>query len=64
MSHPNTEFEGTPLWKTIEKEIKSLVENQDLQLTTAPEFVIGSLCKCLVKAGVAVREKMVNIGGA
>ena len=61
MNHPYVEFEKTPLWKTLEKAISDLQENQDVKLTTAQQYVIGYLCKQLVKrklvAATAIKKK-------
>lgn len=47
MSHPYEEYENTELWKKIENAVNTLVDNNDLELTTKIEYVIGYLCKCL-----------------
>jgi hypothetical protein len=49
MKHPYIEFENTALWKAIDIEIADLEKNKDLQLSTAREYVIGSLCQKLVR---------------
>ena len=52
--HPYQQFEGTPLWEVIEKAVTDLEENQDLNLTTAPVYVIGYICKELAEQGISV----------
>ncbi len=52
MNHPYREFEGTVVWREIDAIITALEENDDLQITTAREYVIGSICKRLSDAGV------------
>jgi hypothetical protein len=54
MDHPYKEFEGTKVWRAIDSEIKALEKNGDLELTTARQYVIGSLCKCLAKKSLLV----------
>jgi hypothetical protein len=49
MKHPYTEFENTALWKAIDVGIAALEKNKDLQLSTAREYVVGSLCQKLVR---------------
>jgi hypothetical protein len=49
MKHPYIEFENTALWKAIDAEIADLEENGDMELTTARAYVVGSLCKQLVR---------------
>jgi hypothetical protein len=44
-THPYVKYENTPLWSTIEKAVNELVKNQDIDLTTKKEYVIGYLCK-------------------
>ncbi len=44
---PYEKYKKLKAWKVIEKELHELVENQDLQITTMPDLVIGSLVKCL-----------------
>lgn len=45
IEHPYTEFEGTKLWRVIDKAIDDLVKNQDLTETTARRYIVGYLCK-------------------
>lgn len=47
MKHPYSEFEQTPLWKTIDAAIAELERNRDVDLTTARTHVIGYLCQQL-----------------
>lgn len=47
LNHPYKEFEETQLWNVIENALDALVENQDIELTTKREYVIGYLCKSL-----------------
>jgi hypothetical protein len=50
MSHPYEKYENTELWKTLENAVNTLVDNNDLELTTNIKYVIGYLCKCLLSA--------------
>jgi hypothetical protein len=36
--------------KIIKKALRDLQKNQDIMITTAPEYVIGYLCKLLSKS--------------
>jgi hypothetical protein len=47
--HSYVEFENTQLWKIIEETLNDLIENQDLELATKKENVIGYFCKNLEK---------------
>ena len=49
MEHAYKEFEGLVVWKTIDKAIAELEENQDLVLKTPREYVIGYLCRSLIE---------------
>lgn len=48
MSHPYTRHEDTALWAAISAAIAELEQNQDLQLTSAREYVVGFLCERLL----------------
>lgn len=43
------EFEGTPLWKALEKGIADLVQNLDVEERTRREYIVGYLCKMLAR---------------
>lgn len=47
MKHPYTKYENTELWKKVDQIIGDLVENQDLEETTAREYIVGYFCKHL-----------------
>jgi hypothetical protein len=49
LPHPYKGFEGTRLWKAVNKGIGDLVENQDLNEKTQREYIVGYLCKILVR---------------
>ena len=53
-------FKKTFIWNIITTEIKSLEINQDLQITTKLDYVIGSLVKGLVANPVLI-EKLAKI---
>ena len=48
MEHPYKKFEGHQIWNSIGRALDDLEKNKDLEITTAREYVIGYLCKCLV----------------
>jgi hypothetical protein len=50
MEHPYKEFESLSIWKSIDRAVTDLEENNDLQITTAREYVIGYLCKSVVES--------------
>jgi hypothetical protein len=45
--HPYKKFEGSVLWRTVEKQIGALVKNGDLKELTAREYIVGSICRAL-----------------
>jgi hypothetical protein len=47
LTHPYSQYEGTDLWRTLEQALTELQANRDLAITTAPEYVVGSLCQAL-----------------
>ena len=51
MTHPYSAFEGSQTWRLLDDEVASLEHNGDLKLTTAREYVIGSLCQRLEASG-------------
>lgn len=44
------EFKQTSLWKIIEKSLAELIDNQDIEITTRSEYVIGYLCKKIAES--------------
>lgn len=46
--HAYRELENTQVWKVIEESLNDLIENQDIELTTRKENVIGYICKNLI----------------
>jgi hypothetical protein len=42
---PYEGFRDCRLWKVIEKSLDDLKENQDIDITTAQDYVVGYLCK-------------------
>ena len=57
MAHPYNEHEGTALWSAIDKEVASLEKNGDIELRTAREYIVGSLCKRLANTGLVTKTK-------
>ena len=47
INHPYKEFEKTQLWRIINNAVDELIKNQDIELNTRKEYVIGYLCKIL-----------------
>jgi hypothetical protein len=43
LTNPYAHFQNTEEWIIVERLLSSLIENQDIELKTAPEYVIGYL---------------------
>jgi hypothetical protein len=43
--HPYEELEGTPVWNRVDRAVKALLKNGDLELTTRREYVVGYICQ-------------------
>jgi hypothetical protein len=50
--HPYRRFEETTLWKTVDRAIGELVENQDLGEKALRYYIVGYLIQELVNAGL------------
>jgi hypothetical protein len=47
--HPYKKYESHPYWKRIDKGVSDLVESKDLVERTAREYIVGYLCKIVLK---------------
>ena len=47
--HPYKEYESHPYWKQIDKGISDLVKNQDLVERAARPYIVGYICKTILK---------------
>lgn len=45
MKHPYQEYETSELWAVVKSSIEDLVENNDIELSTPIEYVVGYICK-------------------
>jgi hypothetical protein len=46
-THPYRAFEGTPMWRKVNRAIAALVKNGDIQETTRREYIVGYVCKVI-----------------
>ena len=44
-NHTYANWEGTPLWKAIEKGIADLAKNHDIIEETERKYIVGYICK-------------------
>lgn len=49
MKHPYEEYETSKLWKIVKSSIEELVENNDIELFTPIEYIVGYICKVTTK---------------
>lgn len=45
MKHPYVEYESSKLWMIVRSSVEELVENNDIELLTPIEYVVGYICK-------------------
>lgn len=50
--HPYHNLESLPLWKVVEKGIRDLNQNGDLDQTTASRYIIGYLVQQILASGL------------
>lgn len=50
MKHPYKEFEISKLWMIVKSSVEELVENNDIELSTPIEYVVGYICKNIYSA--------------
>jgi hypothetical protein len=60
-NHPYADLESTRVWVVLEKALGDLIENNDLRLTTAPEYVIGYICKQMREADLITESGFESI---
>jgi len=45
--HPYERWEGTPLWRVIDKAVCDLIQNRDLVEDEYHEYIVGYICKII-----------------
>ncbi|SES96320.1 hypothetical protein SAMN04487825_10988 [Prevotella sp. kh1p2] len=45
MRHPYQQYENTPAWEKVKRIILDLEANNDIELLTPVEYVVGYLCR-------------------
>lgn len=51
MKHPYKEFEKTAVWKVLDRGVKELQANGDIEERTARPYIVGYLTKLLRDSG-------------
>jgi hypothetical protein len=46
-THPYKNFEGSVIWRAVEKAILALARNGDIKELTAREYIVGSICSAI-----------------
>lgn len=61
MTQPFDDYRNTALWKAVETTLKELVATREIKIDTAPDYVVGYLCRELaaksVIASAAIRRQ-------
>ena len=58
MPHPYTDYRDTHLWRAVASVVAELEASGEVRVETAPEYVIGYLCRELAVKGVVTREAL------
>ena len=53
-AHPYVRWEGTPLWRAVERAVADLVQNKDLVEDEYREYIVGYICKIIDRRKRAV----------
>jgi hypothetical protein len=53
--HPYKRFEGTTLWQVLDAALSDLVANDDVEVKTAREYIVGYPAQQLAESGVVPR---------
>lgn len=57
MTTPYEKYRQTLEWQEIEKSIKDLVDNQDIEIKTSPDYVTGYISKHLIERKRGIMNK-------
>ena len=57
MKHPYKEYETSELLDVVKSSIEDLVENNDIELSTPIEYVVGYICKNISSTDISSGEK-------
>lgn len=56
MKHPYKEYESSRFWEIVKSSIEELVENNDIELQTPIEYVVGYICKNISLTDMPVKN--------
>lgn len=60
MKHPYVDFEDTEEWNQLHRLIQDLIDNNDMEIYTPIEYVVGYLCKGL---NLPIKKHYINSQG-
>lgn len=60
MKHPYQEYETSELWDVVKSSIEDLVENNDIELSTPIEYVVGYICKNISSTDISSGENQTD----
>ena len=56
-TRPFTPYQNTRLWEAVEAMITELTSSGEITVNTAPDYVVGYLCRELVEKKLVVAER-------
>jgi hypothetical protein len=56
--HPYQDYEKHPAWRTVERAVKALIKNGDIEARTDLKYIVGFLCKQLDAAALLNSETL------
>ena len=57
MKHLYEEYEASRLWEFVKSSIEDLVEDNDIELFTPIEYIVGHICKNISSTDINSGEK-------
>ena len=57
MKHPYEEYETSKLWEIVKSSIEELVENNDIELFTPIEYIVGYICKNISSTNITLSHR-------
>lgn len=60
MKHPYEEYKASRLWEFVKSSIEDLVEDNDIELFTPIEYIVGHICKNISSTDIIVEKSRPN----
>ena len=61
MTHTYAQYRDTPLWRAVAGIVRDLEASREITVETAPDYVIGYLCRELAAKGVATPAALAQL---